>query len=143
MSPCRVVVSQYSFSFSSLVKELCYLVKNNNIQNKDHISYPPLLLVRSLSITDQWSTYFSRPQEDLSRDLIQLWVLPVFPILLPLYCGYIYVEYIFPYTWNVYMIARAPVASSDHYIILKMPQGRNHTRKMEHPTERKGSLIIP
>lgn len=41
------------------------------------------------------------------------------------------------------MIARAPVASSDHYIILKTPQGRNHTRKMEHPTERNGSLIIP
>ena len=49
-----LIVSQYSFSFSSLVKELHYLVKNNNIQNKDHVSYPHLLLVRRrLSITGQ------------------------------------------------------------------------------------------
>ena len=55
LSPCSVVVSSYSFSFSSFLKELQGLVKNNNVQNKDHIPYPFQLLIprRRLSITGQ------------------------------------------------------------------------------------------
>ena len=55
LSPCSVVVSPYSFSFSSFLKELQGLVKNNNVQNKGHIPYLFQLLIprRMLSITGQ------------------------------------------------------------------------------------------
>lgn len=124
-----LTISEYTFSFSFLTKELNDLVENNNVHDKYH-SYPSLVIERY-----QWLAIEGHTLVNLRKICLESkFISEEHPYFLT--C-------IHPVTWSVYVVTRIPAGISDPYMILKTdPYMISHTR-MEKPLDRNKSLMIP